>query len=136
MGDREFLSSSTIILVAWALAVLIFYVIDQKRHLEMTWWRCIADPPAGISVALPMIGVKFGILLTRGALWSWRQFGGGALMAPSQKFFVLIGTVITALALLWLVRVLSRAHYGDWAWIAAAGSALAYIFLTSLDASS
>jgi hypothetical protein len=74
------------------------------------------------------------LVFTRSAIWIWRQYGGGQ-MAAWQLHLVLIGTAITALSVLWLVRVLSRAHFGDWPWIAAACAVLVYIALNTLDQS-
>jgi len=120
-------NGTVIIQVASVLAVLIFYVFDQKQLRGMTWRQCIADPSAGIALALPLIGVNCGILITRGSVYTWRHMGGAAPLGQSQRVLVLIGTIITALALLWLVRVLSRARFGEWPWIATGSAALAYV---------
>jgi hypothetical protein len=131
VDDLEFyfetINGTLIILLVAALAFLSYYVVDQKRHRGLSWRDCMFGAPPGIGIALPMIGVKLGLLVTRGSRWTWQQFGGGEPMTTWQLHLSLVGTAIASLALLWLVRVLSRAHFGDWPWIAAGSAALAYI---------
>ena len=119
-------NGTVIILLASVLAVLILYVLEQKQLHGLTWRRCIADPTAGIALALPMIGVKVGMLITRVAVWTWRHMGDMPL-GTLQRALVMTGTIITALSLLSLIRVLSRARLGEWPWVATLSAALAYI---------
>jgi hypothetical protein len=100
VDDLEFyfetINGTLIILLAAALAFLSYYVVDQKRHRGLSWRDCIFDAPPGIGIALPMIGVKLGLLVTRGSRWTWQQFGGGEPMTTWQLHLSLVGTAIAS----------------------------------------
>jgi hypothetical protein len=112
VDDLEFyfetINGTLIILLAAALAFLSYYVVDQKRHRGLSWRDCIFDAPPGIGIALPMIGVKLGLLVTRGSRWTWQQFGGGEPMTTWQLHLSLVARHRIAGAALVGSRALAR----------------------------
>ncbi|WFU42579.1 hypothetical protein QA640_08985 [Bradyrhizobium sp. CB82] len=128
----ETVNGTIVILLATALAFLSLYIVQQKQALKLAWWKCLTDPPPGIALALPMAAIKAGLVLTRGTLWAWREFGGEQ-MTGWQLDLVLTGTAVTALGALSLVRVLSRARFGDWPWIISAMLVVIYITEKSIE---
>ena len=72
-----------------------------------------------MALAFALLFDKLGVLMTRVAVWLWRRFGNGLTAGPMndiQIYLLLIGTPLSAIGLLWLIRLLSRPMYGDWPW--------------------
>lgn len=131
----ETLNGATSILLAVAIIFLSFYLLDQRRLQSLKWWEMIVTPSPGIALALPMVVIKLGLLLTRGSLWIWRQFSDGGAMPMWQRDLALTGAVLTSIGLLWLLRVMSRARFGDWPWIISAMLVMIYVVANSIEQS-
>jgi hypothetical protein len=93
----------------------------------------IIGAPPGIALALPMLVIKIGLLLTRGSLWIWRQFAEGGAMPFWQRDIAIIGAVLTSIGLLWLLRVMSRARFGDWPWIISAMLVVIFVIENGIE---
>lgn len=122
----ETVNGVIVILLACAMVALVKYIFHTKRRLELTWYQVFFTPPLGIQLAFPMIAIKLGFIMTRGAIWDWRQFHGGVSMPADVKTFALVGTTITAIGVFWLIRVISTSN---WFWIISWGMASAFIIL-------
>jgi hypothetical protein len=129
----ETINGSVSILLIVAIAFFVRYLVDQRRLRGLSWREMVLDPPPGINLALPMLVIKVGMLLSRGTLWIWRQFGGGVQMPAWQLDATVLGTAITSLGLLWLLRVLTRGMFGNRVWIVTACVVLLYIAVNSVD---
>jgi hypothetical protein len=81
----EAVNGSTSILLAVAIFFLAFYLLDQRKLHSLSWSEMIIGAPPGIALALPMLVIKIGLLLTRGSLWIWRQFAEGGAMPFWQR---------------------------------------------------
>ncbi len=135
-GDVNFylesVNATITILLAAALAFLSVYIVEQKRQRGLTWLACWLGPPPGMALAMPMWTIKLGLVMTRGAIWTLREFSDLDGPIGWELYPLLIGTAISAVGALWLVGVLGRARYGDWPWVAAGCAALAYVALRAI----
>ncbi|MCK1670325.1 hypothetical protein [Bradyrhizobium sp. 150] len=128
----EMINGSGAILLAIVLAFFTMYLVEQRRFRKLSWRETFFKPPPGVALLMPMMAIKVGLLLSRGSLWIWRQFGNGGHMPAWQMDLTLAGTAITSIGLLWLLRVISRARFGEWPWIASASVVLIYVVFNSL----
>jgi hypothetical protein len=128
----EMINGTGAILLVIVLAFFTVYLIEQRRFRKLSWRETIFRPPPGISLLMPMMAIKIGLLLSRGSLWMWRQLANGGHMPAWQLDLALAGTFITSVGLLWLLRVISRARFGEGPWIASAGLVLLYVGANSL----
>ncbi|WP_187399363.1 hypothetical protein [Bradyrhizobium paxllaeri] len=127
----EMINGTSVILIAVLLAFLVTYIKAELHRRDLSW-RDLFDYPAGLSLALSITVAAFGFALTRGSLWVWRQFGSGEQMSEWQLHLALIGSAITSLGILWMIRVLSRPRFGDWPWIAAGSATLLYAAINAV----
>lgn len=113
------------------LIVLLVYLYWEIRLGKMSWRDIfMARIPIGMSLALALLTEEIGILTLRGAIYAWRRFGGGETASPmnrSERISLLVGTLICAVGILWLTRILSRPMFGDWPWLVAAGLSAVYL---------
>jgi hypothetical protein len=68
--------------------------------------------------------VEVGVLLSCGAAWAWRRYGGGGQIAAWQIDALFGGIVIMTVGMVWLVRAISRR---DLWWKVTSAIALFYV---------
>jgi hypothetical protein len=122
----ETINGTALILAVVLLLFLSFYLASELRRRDLSW-HDLFDYPAGMSFALSIAVTNCGVVITRSNLWSWRRLGTGEQMSPWQIDIHLLGTAMTSLGMLWMIRVLSRARFGEWPWITSGGLALIYV---------
>jgi hypothetical protein len=86
--------------------------------------------PTVLALALSLYLDKLGVLMTRVSVWTWRRFGDGLVGGPmndTQIYLLMIGTPLSAIGLLWLVRILSRPRFGNWPWVVSSVLAAIYV---------
>ncbi|HXP66173.1 MAG TPA: hypothetical protein VN815_11925 [Steroidobacteraceae bacterium] len=116
------------------LIFLTFYLWDWLVYKGRTPWRAllIGLPPA-IALAALLYLDKVGTLLTRSVVWMWRVFGEGVVpFTDAETFFLLGGSLITSIAVLLMIRLLTRPRFGDWPWMASASITCLYLAVTTL----
>jgi hypothetical protein len=106
----EMINGTGAILLVIVLAFFTVYLIEQRRFRKLSWRETIFRPPPGISLLMPMMAIKIGLLLSRGSLWMWRQLANGGHMPAWQLDLAL----------------------GEGPWIASAGLVLLYVGANSL----
>jgi len=132
----ETVNGVVLILSISLLLVLTFYIASKLRQNNQPLRRVLANGPMRATVlalALALLFDKLGVLLTRVAVFTWRRFGNGLTGGPMneiQIYLLLIGTPLSAIGLLWLIRILSRPMYGDWPWTVTAIVAGCYLAVT------
>lgn len=82
----------------------------------MPWRDFIYRPPPGVALAMPMVGVKIGFLMTRTSFWFWYE----KPVTWASIMTVTLGNMLTVGCLLWMIAVLTRPRFGEWAWRATA----------------
>lgn len=131
----ETVNGVVLILSFTLLIVLTGYIVAKFREQKVPVHQVLMSVPAAhtvLALALALYLDKLGVLMTRMAVWTWRRFGDGLVGGPmndAQIYLLMIGTPLSAIGLLWLVRILSRPRYGDWPWMVS--SALATIYLVA-----
>jgi hypothetical protein len=123
--DRFFLitNGSTLIPLVAAVIGLGFYILDNKQRRKVGWREFICRPLPGIALAMPMIGVKIGFLMTRSSFWFWYNKPVTWISIVSTS----IGNALIILSLLWLVAVITRPRLGEWGWRVTLVALLFYI---------
>jgi hypothetical protein len=105
-------TGATLIPLVAALIGLVFYLLDQKKRRHETWRQFFCYPTAGAAIAMPMIGFKTGVLLSRTTFWFWYYKPIDWLPVVVVTF----GNILMMVSLVWLVSVLTRARIGEWGW--------------------
>lgn len=115
---------------ACLLTVLMIYLLTEAKRFRLTWWQAIKHPPIGMTLAAALVVQETGVMLLRGAIFSWRRFGSGETMSMNhtEHLVLLVGTFLSAAGLLWLTRILSSPLFGDWPWLITAVLSTIYIF--------
>ena len=119
-----------IVLSFCLLTVLFVYLFVEVRRRKLSWQDAFSiNIPIGMSLALALLTEEVGVLILRGAIFTWRRFGGEAVgpMTETQRLLLLAGTILCAFGILWLTRILSRPMFGDWPWLVAAGLSGLYL---------
>src|SRR6185503_11142165 len=104
--DRFFLISngSTIIPLFASVVALSFYIFDNKKRRKVGWREFYCRPMPGVALAIPLLGVKIGFLMTRTSFWFWYNKPITWVSITS----VSLGNAIAIGSLIWLVAVLTR----------------------------
>lgn len=138
MGSLNFVleqvNAAASLLTISLLIFLTFYLWDWLVYKGRTPLRAIlVGLPPAIALAAILYLEKIGTLLTRSVVWVWRAFRGGAVpFTGGEVFFLLSGAVITSIALLLTIRLLTRPRFGDWPWLASASVTCLYLATTTL----
>lgn len=98
---------------------LLGWIIEHLRweleHRRITWGMLTSLP--SVAVVVSLMFYNLGVLLTRGVIWWWRLTTDGRVAYTStQNSIFIIGSMLTATGLLWLIAILSKPRYGDWPW--------------------
>jgi hypothetical protein len=118
------------LLTAFFLIFLTVYLIQEFRARKLTWRKMAAALPVGIAVALALYIEKVGALTTRIIIFIWRVHGGDIPFSDIELGLLSFGAEATAVGLLMMMRILSRARYGDWPWIVVSLITLVYVGVT------
>lgn len=115
------------------LMVLTIYLKRRFSHApDHPVYQFKLAVPSAVSLAVALYVDKLGMLLTRLSVWTWRQFGAGVSGGPmneAQHHLLLVGTLLSAVGALWLIRVISRPMFGNWPWIASAVASIIYLIV-------
>jgi hypothetical protein len=84
-------------------------------------------PPLGIRLAIPMIVLKIGAILSLSMVWGWHVFGDGSQMPDMMIILLLCGIAFLIEGSLWLIRTLTYVRQGEWPWVTTAFATLAYV---------
>lgn len=138
MGNLNFVleqvNAAAALLTFSLLVFLTFYLWDWLRYKGRTPFRAllIGLPPA-IALAAILYLDKIGTMMNRMVIWVWRAFKGGAVPFNNIEMGFLLGSaVLTSLAMLLMIRLLTRPRFGDWPWLASASVTCIYLAVTTL----
>ena len=107
-------------LLAFALAlVTVVYVYQEGTERRLTIRQWLFGMPLGMRVAVAIMIIAFGVVLTRGTIWVWRTLYGGGPFTQTMLALLLTGAVLGAVGFLCAIREISKPLYGDWPWLAA-----------------
>lgn len=115
------------IITAFLLLFLTSYLFTGISRKGLRW-RLLFMVPTALALGIAMYVEKVGTLVTRSGIWVWRLTTQGELPFTSvQTAFLILGSLITTVGLLMLLRILSRPRYGDWPWSIALSTVLIYV---------
>jgi hypothetical protein len=112
-GTPDFILWQNAFLVSTDLCLIVLFGLYTFRRIQAKEWR-MWRTDAGLALLVYFIGQ----LCVRGALLLWRH---GLLGSPDDQFHSVvfyIGTVISTLGIICLIRVFSSVAWGPRAWIA------------------
>ncbi|WP_213253548.1 hypothetical protein [Bradyrhizobium sp. sBnM-33] len=86
----------------------------------LPWRIALFDPPLGVLLAMPMLTIKIGAIISLGAALAFRLFVGGHRMPLALVALLLAVIVILLIGALWLIRVLTCSRWCERAWVGSA----------------
>jgi hypothetical protein len=119
------------LLTAFFLIFLTVYLVQEFRSRDLKWWKIALSLPVGMAVALALYIEKAGALTTRIIIFVWRVHGGNIPFSDVELFLLMFGAMATAIGLLMMMRILSRARYGNWPWLLVSVVTLIYVGITT-----
>ena len=132
MGQQNFILEITngvvSILVLCLLVWLFEHLRTEFRQRGLTWKMALFGMPSVAIVAALMLE-KSGTAISRIVIFFWRFGGGSFQFTRTQNSLLIVGSLITASGLLWIIAILSRPRYGEWPWRASAVLAASYALL-------
>lgn len=102
-------ATSILLIISIYLAVAMTFYISTKSHASSL-----------LAVIMAVYVDRVGTLLARLAVFAWRRFGTGEFggeMSLNEREVLLIGTVLSIIGTIWLIRILLRQKLGEWPWI-------------------
>lgn len=124
----EQINGAAALLTFCLLVFLTFYLWDWLKYKHTTPLRALLTglPPA-IALAAIIYLETFGTLVTRATVWSWRlSTRGTAPFTHAETGFLLLGAAVTSIAILLMIRLLTRSRFGNWPWMVSASIASGY----------
>lgn len=128
----ELINGVIVILLLIVLAFFAYYLNDLRKDHKLSWWKFMINPLPGVMLAQPMISIKVGVLIASSTVLIWRHYQDGHKMMPWQFDLVVLGAGIIFLSLLWLIRVISHACFGEWPWFVGLCTVSVYVVSTLL----
>lgn len=122
----EIVNGTVTILTFFLVVWLAIHIFTEFKYRKLTWKFALISLPS-VAFAVALFTDKLGNMVTRVTVLIWRWTGGNTPFTYLDNWFLIIGTSITSVALLWIIAILSRARYGDWPWHLAGVVTLLYI---------
>lgn len=124
----ETLNGVFVILLANACIWLTYYIFEQKRIHSVSLIKVTTeDGPLGVRLAIPMLTLKFGLLL-RAVIWGWVELGPGHKDLQLSEFLIVVfGSLLVVAGFLCLIRVLTKPRFGSWPWLVVGAVVLMYV---------
>lgn len=116
------------ILVFCLLVWLAEHLRWEFRYRSITWKLALFGLPS-VAIVAALLFEKLGTLTTRTVVVFWRMSGGGEPFSELENSLLIVGSLLTASGLLWMIAILSRPRFGEWPWRASAALAVSYVCL-------
>lgn len=123
---------------AWGTAALCLFMV-ALAYFGHEWiirrisvWRWRAKITLGMRVAVAMMTISLGIMITRLLIYVWQMLGAGNF-AEWQVITLIIGAVVGYVGFICAIREYSKTLYGSWVWITSLIASLAVAVFTVLQ---
>lgn len=123
---------------AWGTAALCLFMV-ALAYFGHEWiirnvsiWRWRADITLGMRVALAMMTISLGVMITRLLIYAWRMMGASDF-ERWQLITLLIGAAVGYVGFICAIREYSKTLYGSWVWITSLLASLAVAGFTALQ---
>ena len=107
----------------WLVAHL-FHVGNLREMRPRDW---LYRMPSAMRLGMAVLALAAGIFVSRAAIWWWRITTGGDIKQFSaQNPILILGAVLGSLGLIWIIRAVTWPRFGNWPWVIALISSVAY----------
>lgn len=125
----ESINGVILLQAACLLLVLVAYLLSElgKNRKQSRWENFLRS--RGMALAAALIIQESGVMFTRGTIFAWRKLwdGEAAMLGRIDYMFIVLGTCMSAIGLIWLTKILSRPMFGHWPWVTTTMLSLAYV---------
>jgi hypothetical protein len=129
----ELLNGTTTLLSFFLLIWLSFYLYERYHERDgVTLWSMFFGISGAVSLALYLYIEELGLFLTRLVVWVWRMDGAEHPFTDTQNIVFITGGFLFSLAILLMIRVLSRPRFGEWPWFMAGLITTVYVVTRSI----
>lgn len=123
----EIFNGAWSILAFSACVFLIYHIHDIAVQRRITLRRWFVDLPQSMQLAVAVLAVSFGVVISRAPIWWWRIRTGGDLAAfDSVKPWLIVSAAIGCVGFACLIRVITRPMKTHLPWIVPMVAVLGY----------